>query len=194
MIRGCVFPIFVGIVIAAGCSSSSPPAQAFVYATLTPTTCGSCAGIGGMTPFLQIGNMGTTGDVANRVADGGVNHISCDVKGSGSTYSISITATSQSMVTQTSAGSMVLTGNNISSSGGTNLEGLFVGTNTQGQYTANNCTLTFSTPEGPGGIAPGRIWGHIDCPGATNGSAMVSGGLASTCTVDVDFVFENCSS
>jgi hypothetical protein len=197
--RGHFAAIFTGIVIAAGCSSSSPPAQAFVYGTITPTTGGSCAGIQGMTEFLEIGNMGTNGVTANRVADGGANHISCSVKGSGSTFAISLSATSQST---TMGGSITLTGGDISSSsGGTNLSGIFVGTSTggtatstNGQYSADNCTLTYTTPEGTGGIDPGRVWAHVECDGATNGNLSVEGGGPSTCNIEVDFVFENCSS
>jgi hypothetical protein len=136
--------------------------------------------------------MGTPGNPPNRIANGGPNNVSCSVKGSGSTFSITLVANSQSTTT---GGSMTLTGSNISSdTGGTNLTGDFVGVITQGQYSSPNCTLTYSTPEGSGGIDPGRIWGHIECVGAINGSVMVGGGMVSTCTIDVDFVFENCSS
>jgi hypothetical protein len=193
--RGHLAAIFTGIVIAAGCSSSSPPAQAFIYGTIIPTNGGSCAGFQSVTPFLQIGTMGTTGDTAVRVPDGGVNHISCSVKGSGSTFSISLAATSQSTTT---GGSMTLSGGGISTTGGMNLDGVFEGNNTQGNtqgvYQSTACVLSYSTPEGPGGIEPGRIWGHIECDGATNGQVVVAGGMASTCTIMVDFVFENCSS
>jgi hypothetical protein len=190
--RGHLAAIFTGIVVAAGCSSSSPNAQAFIFATISPTNGGSCAGISGMESFLQIGTMGTPGNPPNRIADGGPNHVSCTVKGSGSTFSISLSATSQST---TMGGSMTLSGDGISSdTGGTNLTGSFVGNITQGQYMSTNCVLTYSTPEGSGGIDPGRIWGHIECDGAMNGAVAVAGGMVSTCTIDVDFVFENCSS
>ena len=191
--RGHLAAIFTGIVIAAGCSSSSPPAQAFVYGTITPTNGGSCAGIQSITPFLQIGQMPAPGQSdPQRVSDGGANHISCTVTGSGSAFNLHLQAESQST---TVGGSMTLDGKNVSgSSGGTNLTGSFLGTTTQGTYSAPACTLSYSTPEGSGGIAPGRIWGHIECDAAMNSNVNVSGGMPSTCNITVDFVFENCSS
>lgn len=157
------------------------------------TSGGSCAPAQSMTEFLGIGSMGDPGQSnPNRVSDGGPYHVSCSVKGGGSNFSISVDAISQSTTT---GGSMSLSGSGIDpSTGGMNLSGTFVGTTTGGQYTANDCVLTYSTPEGSGGIAPGRIWGHVECDAATNGSVLVSGGAASTCKIEVDFVFENCSS
>ncbi len=192
--RGHLAAIFTGIVIAAGCSSSSPAAKAFVYGTITGSG-GTCAGVASMEPFLQIGTMGDPGLAdPGRVSDGGSNHISCTVSGSGSTFSLSVSATSESTVTGM-GGSMSLHGSNITAAGGTGLSGVFVGTGvTQGTYNASNCTLSYTTPEGPGGIEPGRVWGHVECDGATNGSVMVLGGGTSTCNIAVDFVFENCGS
>jgi hypothetical protein len=196
--RAFVPAILTGIAIAAGCSSSSPPPKVYVYGTLIPTTGGSCAGFAGsMTAFMSIGSAGPPGaNEPARVSDGGPVHVSCDVKGGGSNFQISLSVTSDSSVVGT-GGSMRLDGSNISTSGGTNLDGAFTGLNTSGTYTATDCTLTFpSTSAGSaGGIAPGRIWGHIDCVGATNGAATVgTNGMSSTCTVGVDFIFENCGS
>jgi hypothetical protein len=194
--RGHLAAIFTGIVVAVGCSSSSPAAQAYVYGTLTPTTGGSCAGIqSSMTEFLQVGTQGTTPSDLNsptRVPDGGPNHVSCSVKGSGSTYQISLAATSDSTIT---GGSLILNGNDVSPMSGVtmDIQGTFVGVATSGQYEAMDCVLTYPEQSNNETIAPGRIWGHVDCAGATNHNVSV-GTAVSTCNVAVDFVFENCGS
>jgi hypothetical protein len=172
-----------------GSSDSGPEPQAFVYATLAPTNGGSCAGIASLTSFLTIGT-GAGGDVPTRVPNGGTTQVACSVTSTGSTYQVSLSATSDSTTT---GGSLTISGTDISgTTGATDLIGVFDGVNTEGQYSANDCALAYATSEGLGGIAPGRIWGHLECDGATNGSVTVSGGLPSTCDVTVDFIFENC--
>ena len=104
-------------------------------------------------------------------------------------------ALSAKSLSTTTGGSFTLQGTDVSpSSGGTNLVGTFLGTTTNGQYSSATCTLTYETSEGAEGIASGRIWGHVECPGATNGNVTVAAGMPSTCDVSVDFVFENCAS
>jgi hypothetical protein len=193
--RAFVVAIASSIALAAGCSSAPPVAQAFVQVTLSPTSGGSCVGVGATTTIVSIGTPAAVGsNNPTRVPDGGTVHISCSVKGSSPNFSISLSARSDSTVT---GGSLSITGAGITSdsgnnAGGMNLNGIFVGTAGYGEYSASDCTLTYSYNNAPnvGGIAPGRIWGHVNCVGALNESSMPP----SSCNVDADFVFENCGS
>jgi hypothetical protein len=192
--RAFVPAILTGIAIATGCSSSSPTSKVYIYATLGPSPGmgGACSGYGTMSEFLSIGSAGPVGqDMPTRVSNGGATNISCTVKGGGSSFDIDLSVTSNSLM----GGTMELSGSGISpTTGATNLTGSFNGVNTSGAYSATDCILTYSTQVGPGAIAPGRIWAHVDCAIATNGDVMVGSGMPSTCAVAADFIFENCGS
>lgn len=59
-----------------------------------------------------------------------------------------------------------------------------------GDWQGHNCTLSFTylgapVPESPP-VAPGRIWGHVECP-------MVTSGQGVRCSAEADFLVENCT-
>ncbi len=190
--RAGLLAIPLGIALASGCSSSSPAPRAYVSATLTSTG-GACSGVQGTQQILTIGTFALNSPT--RVAEGGPIHITCTVSGSDPNFKVQLSASSDSTV---SGGSLQIEGSGISvASGSQSLTAAFVGTN-YGEYQGTNCTLTYSydnvTGPGIGGVAPGRIWGHVSCPGAVNDGLTTTNGQPSTCDAEADFVFENCGS
>jgi hypothetical protein len=66
-----------------------------------------------------------------------------------------------------------------------------------GSFSDSSCTFTYddaSVPVAGSAVAPGRIWGHIDCPDATDAVVEAADGSATSRTCDgyADFMFENC--
>jgi hypothetical protein len=60
-----------------------------------------------------------------------------------------------------------------------------------GTFQAVDCSLDFSNSRATNGmaIAPGRIWGHILCPGALKQTTIVE---PFVCRVEVLFLFQAC--
>jgi hypothetical protein len=198
--RPCVSAIAAAIVVAAGCSSAAPTPQTYIAVTLNPTG-GKCP-VNNTTPLISIGSMGTVpaNDNPTRVADGGIVHVSCTVKGSSPNFSVQVAAKSDSSVSGM-GGTVEISGEGImsthgSNTGGANITGTFAG-DVYGTYAAQDCTLTYSYngTANIGGIAPGRLWAHVSCPDATNGAITVdANGDPATCDVEADVIFENCGS
>ncbi len=174
-------------------TSSVPLAQAYVAVTLFASAGGMCVGVTSPVLLLSIGSMAGLGrDNPTRVPDGSDNdtvHVSCAVQVDGTGFDISLSARSDS---SSSGGTLSITGSGITSAaGGVNLSGTFEGVD-YGQFVFSDCALTYSYDNltDIGGIASGRIWAHVTCPGATTTDSL---GDPSTCDIAADFVFENCS-
>jgi hypothetical protein len=126
--------------------------------------------------------------------------VQCTVHPSGNGFdialSIAVTGMPGGNVTITSpAGAGAVT-----TSGGTGITASFYSTVDLGPYVSNDCTLAFTYGGQPVPISPsvaaGRIWGHIDCPDATNSGQMIvgpdGGPMAASCVASADFLFEQC--
>ncbi len=85
----------------------------------------------------------------------------------------------------------------ITSTGGSGISASFT---QQGLvFSSSNCSFTLTYNGSPlppsGSPAPGRIWGHIDCPTASDGQYVTnSSGMAvpRACDAWADIMFENC--
>jgi hypothetical protein len=170
------------------CSSPAPMADAYVNANVGG---GSTCNLGSAVPFAQLGmDTGSTYPTTLTSGNAGSN-VQCTVSPSGDGFSLSLSATSYT-------GTLVVTGtaSNASpgQSGGSMLTGTFEST-MNGAYAGTNCTLTYTFRSGANDavpanppIAPGQIFGHIDCP-----AAQLNGDPTTTCDAEADFLFQNCS-
>jgi hypothetical protein len=156
-----------------------------------------------VTNFLSVGtdtqdkpttvtNQGSTGS--------GTATVSCSVHPSGNGFdillSLSVSGAQGGSVTITSpAGAGAVT-----ASGGSGITASFTSAVDQGPFESSACTLTYTylgqpVPVNPT-VAAGRIWGHIDCPGATEAGHVGIGPDGGTtpiaCDASADFLFEQC--
>jgi hypothetical protein len=192
----------------AACSSSPPPPpDAYINATLGPAHDANNDNLcmfGSNSPALTIGVNpgGSTGPTAqpdgSTQPQAGVVNVVCSVTGS---FQVSLTAV-LAATPLAAGGNLVITGHVDASSGGT--VSATIGAGDNGNFSASNCTVTFTynggkVPTSPA-VAPGRIWGHLSCPtmSSTSGKMVaISTGTASmteVCDVEADFRFENCAS
>jgi hypothetical protein len=87
-------------------------------------------------------------------------------------------------------------GSGTTDDGGTGVFGDFI-TIASGDYMDPNCTIAFTYDENPidgGAIAPGSVWGHLDCPAATATDVLGADGgwTTGTCAGYADFLLQNC--
>src|ERR1700722_6669608 len=178
------------------------PPDAFVATTVGGGA--TCDLPGGDSTFLSVGTAAsgkpTTVTDQGTAANGAVT-VDCTVTADGSGFDVildvSVAGPNGGMINIASPpGEGAVT-----SAGGSGISASFTGDGGHGPYTAGDCTITFSyqgkpVPTSPP-IAPGRIWGHIDCPDASavgQGTVGPDGGSeAFTCPASADFLFENCN-
>ena len=152
--------------------------------------------------FVIVGS--PTAPVPTTVADGDTQagapvHVSCSVKASGDGFDVAASATVDGL----NGGALTFSGH-VTTMGGTGLAGSFNnaenGTFAQASAQAIGCTITYTGDPQPAmpAVAPGRIWGHIDCEDASRSNEVVSSpnGMLIPRTSDgfADFLFENCGS
>ena len=137
--------------------------------------------------FLQIGvpTSGNPGRINDGASQDGIVHVQCSVTPSGSGFNVQADATYDNV----SAGGSFEIAGMVTSQGGT-VSANF-GSIDDGSYSGTGCTVTYEYQgmTGYGGVAAGKIWGHVDCPAAVDTSLMNS-----QCDASADFVFENCGS
>jgi hypothetical protein len=117
---------------------------------------------------------------------GGAVHVSCSVDASGAMFNVQLSAELDGSI----GGTLVVTGAVDASGTGTGLSGSFT---SMGQtFNDRDCTFSETYDGGPvpvgGQPAQGRIWGHVDCPHASE----PGGAMPRTCEASADFLFENC--
>jgi hypothetical protein len=188
------------VAMAPGCSSSAPatPQAGIVWVVEPGANSSALCPVGGEDTWT-IGGGGTSDTT---VADNGSSNgvpvsVQCSVSGNDSSgYNLFLTADYG-----TNEGALTITGH---VDGTTNAQLNITGTfddNLPSGMTANlvegpsddggvntGCTITYPrTGNGMMGVAPGRIWAHIDCPTATDATR------ARVCDANADFRFENCN-
>jgi hypothetical protein len=184
------------------CSNNAgPAAKAFVQGEINAGTqagvddgaaCGMNAGITWQLGSPISGQPTEYADGSNQ--GGGAVHVSCSVDQEGSNFAVHLYAELDGQ----SAGTLEVSGTVSSSGTGSGLSGSF---STAGQvFQDNNCTFSLTYNGTPlaamYGPAPGRVWGHIDCPTAEElgqtGIGASGGQITRTCEASADFRFENC--
>ena len=81
--------------------------------------------------------------------------------------------------------------------GGTSIQATF--SDATGFYVGSGCTIAYMyrghpVPGPADAVAPGRIWGHLECPALVATLQGADGGRASAeCEAEADFLFENCA-
>lgn len=189
-------PVLVAAGVATACSSKAPAARAFVsetitggggnctYSSITTVLAGSDTSDGGL-------SMNPT-RVPNGTTEGGTVDIVCSVAPSGSNFDIALSA--ELATSQAGAGGSILVNGTVDATTGaqSSIAGTFViaGGVT---FVEKDCTITYPTMPPGGPVAPGRIWGKIDCPNAVAQGQNASG-TPNTCDLSALFVFEDCSS
>jgi hypothetical protein len=196
-----------GCAAAIACSSSSPPPDTFIHATLGPM-----AGNAALCSMQTVGDavaIGTLKGAGLRpfvVSDQGMNmggtvNIMCQVSGASGGFDVNVTATTTAAATSTAIGGGVVTvvGHVDGNGMGTSIHTVI--SSNQISWSSNSCTVTAMfdrapVPQTPS-IAAGRIWGHVSCPsmGPDNGVVVMVNGvqMMQQCDGEVDFLFENCS-
>lgn len=196
--------LLAACVVSAACSSTStPPADAFLAATV--------GGGGVACPFqvdpswLPVGS--PTGGQPTPVTDqgstgNGTATINCTVHPSGNGFDIALEVSvdgaqgGQVTITSPSGAGAVTT---MGAAGG--ITASFFDAVNQGPFTDTNCAVTYTYGSGPVPISPpiaaGRIWGHITCMHAvaTGGETKTGpdgGATAAACPATADFLFEQC--
>jgi hypothetical protein len=177
-----------------GSSSGGPSPDAFVQAIVGAKpqipTAGCSLNLSQELLLLGTPSGGKPTTVQDGESVGGQSvQVTCRVTSVGSGFDISLDATFAGPY----GGSLsILSGGGlgeVTPSGGLTIAGTFQN-GSVGRFGDSDCTITFTydgapVPDSPP-IAPGRIWGHISCP---NASDETHGGR---CDVEVDFLFENC--
>jgi hypothetical protein len=190
--HGARYTPWFALLVCAGvsaCSSPAPTADAYVNANVVGSgaTCNFTAAV----PFAQIGMATGSAYPTTETSGNGGTNVQCTVSQSGDMFSLNLFATSYT-------GTLVVTGTASNAApgamGSTSLTGTFEST-MNGQYQGTNCTLTYTFGSGANAavpanppIAPGQIFGHIDCP-----NAQLNGDPMTVCDASADFLFQNCS-
>jgi|HubBroStandDraft_1064217.scaffolds.fasta_scaffold105135_1 hypothetical protein len=186
-------------------SAPTPNADAFVAAYVGPASDADArCGFSSDQAFVQIGS--PTVPAPNTVLDGGSQagnpvNVTCKVDASGDGFDILLTAGVDGFGGGEFSVSGHITAEGSSegtSDGGTGVFGFFSNA-LYGSFSASSCTIALTydgspVPAAGGGIAPGRIWGHIDCPDALDTLVETADGgvTTSTCNGHADFLFEDC--
>ena len=195
-----VVPTILACAVVSACSSTPATPRAYVSETLmSGATSGTC-NISGGSAVLTIGTSminQAVERVASGTVEGGSVDIHCTVAAASGGFRIALNASLNSML-QATGGSLQATGTVDATQGGSNID-VTVNNAGTGIYQESDCTITYMfdlttglSPALPA-AAPGRIWGHLDCPNAVDANAS-SGGGPVACHVQADFVFENCDS
>ncbi|HXX68176.1 MAG TPA: hypothetical protein VEK07_13385 [Polyangiaceae bacterium] len=181
--------------VAAACSSKAPATDAYVSAQV----------IGGPNCLVEdqglflIGSDTTDGGgissnptrVQTGTNQGGTVTITCSVKASGSNYNIELSALLDSQQAG-AGGSLTITGTVDSTMGAqSDISATFVGGGNT--YEESDCSISYPANPPGGPVQPGRIWGSISCPNATEAGKVTSSGQAVSCQLSALFVFENCA-
>lgn len=203
LLRLACWPALTATCALAACSNNSPqPADAFVNATISPTTANpAICNTGSQTAMLQIGT--STDGNPTRVNDGDTQNgaqkvqVSCTVTPSGGGFDVKLQAT------ENGVGTLIITSpagqGAVTDQGGRNITGVWE-SQQNGTYRESDCTLSYTyngspVPYNPP-IAAGRIWAHISCPNAQIGGVtrqLADGGTTDvTCDNEADFLFEHC--
>jgi hypothetical protein len=169
----------------AACSKTPATPDAYVDALVGGGD--ACSTFGTSQEFLKIGDT-TNPNQPSTVPDGtGVVSVQCTVAPSGGGYNIQLGASGPA------TGKMTITGQ-VDSKGGT-VTATFANDN-YGAFEAKNCTLTYEFNRNPvpssEAISAGQIFGHIDCPNATQNGGLMTGDMAVACNASADFLFSNC--
>jgi hypothetical protein len=179
-------------------SSNNPPADAFMSAEVGGGM--NCEFAAPVTGWLPVGT--PTGERPTTVQDQGSTgtgtaSITCAVQQVGSGFDISL----QVSVEGTQGGNIEITSPSgagaVTTSGAKGITASFYNSTDQGPYTDTNCTLTYTymgqnVPISPP-VAPGRIWGHLNCLNAVENGGEVKAGMKVSCAASADFLFEQCS-
>jgi len=182
--------------VTAACSSKAPEPDAYVSAQV----------IGGPNCLVEdqglflIGSDTTDGGgisanptrVPSGTNQGGAVTITCSVKASGSNYNIELNALLNSQQAG-AGGSLTITGTVDATTGAqSGINATFVGGGNTYQESDGDCSISYPANPPGGPVQPGRIWGSINCPNATESGKVTGGGEPVTCQLSALFVFENC--
>ncbi len=189
---------------AAACSSNStPPADAYMAAEVGGGP--DCSTFPSpVTTWLPVGT--DTADKPTTVADqgstgSGTATIDCMVHPSGSGFDIALSI----VVAGNPGGHVTITSQSgqgtVTTSGGTGITASFYNSVDLGPYSETDCTISYTYLGQPVPISPpiaaGRIWGHLNCPHATESGQTTTGpdGGPTTiaCAASADFLFEQCN-
>lgn len=191
-----VTPLIVVSTVVAACSSKAPAPDAYVSASVN----------GGANCNLQDQTLFTIGSdtadgggislnptrVQTGTVEGGAVTITCSVKASASGYTIELNALLNSQQAG-QGGSLTLTGTVDSTTGAqSSISATFVGAGNT--YNEDDCSISYPTNPVGGPVQPGRIWGSVTCPNATETGKVTSTGQPIACQLSALFVFENCGS
>ncbi len=190
MIRSLAFVLLASIAAfcAPGCSDPAPPARRVILeaafspgshsSTVCPIASTDWVDIGafGNPPIVPVRPVTTGDDNGNGPVD-----ITCSVKGNDAAgYDVAASATLSGL----SGGTVSITGHFTTTGTQTGINGVFQRAD-YGQFRDNDCTVTFTENQNMG-VAPGRVWGRLDCPNA----ARTDQGRS--CDGNAQFRFENC--
>ena len=184
-----------------GHGGTAPPADAFIAAVVGGGP--DCPFPSPVTNWLSVGT--TTAAKPTTVVDqgstgSGTACIDCTVHPEGAGFDIALSLS----VAGDPGGSVTITSPQgagaVSTSGGAGITASFYDSTDPGPFSSSSCTITFTymgqpVPVSPA-VAAGRIWGHIDCPDATeSGQTAIGpdgGATARACAASADFLFEQC--
>jgi|CZKU01.1.fsa_nt_gi hypothetical protein len=181
------WPALFACAAMAACSKTPATPDAFVDALVGGGS--MCSTLGAAQEFLKIGST-TNPNEPSTVPDGtGTVSVECTVSPSGDGFDLQLGASGPN------GGRVTIIGH-VTSKGGT-VHGS-IANNNYGSFSSNSCTLTYefnrnAVPSGQA-ISAGEIFGHIECPGATdpNGPQNADGSPV-TCDASADFLFSNCA-
>jgi hypothetical protein len=200
-LRHAGWPVLLALASVVACSKKAATPDAFVNASLGPTSGSTLCPLGPGTPVLSIGAMQAS-DEPMTVPEGvnGVN-VDCTVAASGDGFDIQLSAAQPG-----SQGGNLIVNGHVNADGGT-VSAQFVSQMAGSAYTAtNNCTLTYkylgqAVASGKR-ISAGSIFAHISCPNAEANGGSISGqqvmtpdgGFANAqCDGEADILFQNCA-
>jgi hypothetical protein len=189
-LRHAVWPALVACAALAACSKTPATQDAYVNAFINSTGPGPCN-----LPFTQVLLIGTTGLTAPTSIPSGEDssEIQCSVVADGADFDLALSATVGQQ-------QFVVNGKVDSKTGGS-VAVTFVNQNA-GVFSQQDCTLDYTyaggpLPPGSTNVAPGEIFGHVDCPMAVYPQQQLGtedGGVADeSCEGTADFSFANCS-
>ncbi len=190
------WPALLACAAAAACSKMPAAQDAFVIATVGPGSDPTlCSGVSSTASFFTVGQTNSS-NYPMTVPDGqGPLTVNCTVTSNGGGYDVRLSA----QLPGSEGGAFSLTGH-VDANGGTGLTAIFANA-MEGDFSSTSCTVTYkyagSTIAADQTVSAGQIFGHVDCPEATNSNTQItlSDGAAATTTCDAsaDFLFQNCA-
>jgi hypothetical protein len=175
--------VAVTLSLVPGCSSDPPPSvQAGLKFDVVPGANGSAqCPIGGGVHFTVGGANLVPVPNGEADSDGANVSVACAVQASAGGFTLGAN------VTVSGHGTIVINGQlDGSRNAQNNISGAFSDTEGLGAWSSKACVITF--PDGRMNVAAGRIWAHISCPAAVDGSRNNN-----TCDASADFRLENCN-